>query len=167
MLGFRNVVGQGQPLCRWIIANTVVDVMPSDLEVLGFSDKWLGQTLEQARFVQLRDGIAIRVASAPCFLALKLQAFQERGADDYFGSRDIEDIVTIISGRAELIDELDDCDSDVCRFVCASIAGLLRVDRFVDSLVGHLAGDELQYERVMLRLARIEELAAARMSRDS
>jgi len=43
---------------------------------------------------------------APYFLATKLEAFDGRGKGDYLSSHDIEDIVAVLDGRPEILDEL-------------------------------------------------------------
>ena len=38
--GFSQDMRAGAPICRWIVANVTVDVMPTLPEVLGFSNRW-------------------------------------------------------------------------------------------------------------------------------
>ena len=38
--GFANDTSQGAPICRWIYKDIKVDVMPTDEDILGFSNKW-------------------------------------------------------------------------------------------------------------------------------
>jgi hypothetical protein len=39
-LGLMEDTAEGAPLCRWRQGNVVVDVMPSDASILGFSNRW-------------------------------------------------------------------------------------------------------------------------------
>ncbi len=39
-LGFAEDVSEGAPICRWRQQNTVLDVMPLDPKILGFSNRW-------------------------------------------------------------------------------------------------------------------------------
>jgi hypothetical protein len=55
----------------------------------------------------LTDSLAILIPPAPVFIATKWDAFLDRGRDDYLGSHDIEDVITIVAGRPELISELE------------------------------------------------------------
>ncbi|MGP0051455.1 MAG: nucleotidyl transferase AbiEii/AbiGii toxin family protein [Solirubrobacteraceae bacterium] len=48
----------------------------------------------------------IRALSVPYLLATKLEAFGSRGRRDFHGSRDFEDVVRLLDGRAELIGEV-------------------------------------------------------------
>lgn len=38
-LGFQPDTSEGAPLCRWIVENVVVDVMPAASEILGFANR--------------------------------------------------------------------------------------------------------------------------------
>jgi len=39
-LGFTNDTTPGAPLCRWKYRDLTVDVMPTNTDILGFSNKW-------------------------------------------------------------------------------------------------------------------------------
>ena len=39
-LGFTEDSGEGAPMCRWIHRGTILDVMPLDEKILGFSNRW-------------------------------------------------------------------------------------------------------------------------------
>jgi len=39
-LGFSEDIREGAPLCRWVKKTTILDVMPLDEKVLGFSNRW-------------------------------------------------------------------------------------------------------------------------------
>ena len=38
--GFANDTSSGAPICRWIYKDIKVDVMPTDENILGFSNRW-------------------------------------------------------------------------------------------------------------------------------
>jgi hypothetical protein len=38
-LGFEEDVSEDAPVCRWRIGGIALDVMPTDAEILGFSNK--------------------------------------------------------------------------------------------------------------------------------
>jgi len=54
----------------------------------------------------LPGGLTIHAISAPYFLGTKIEAFRGRGKGDYFASRDLEDMIAVVDGRASLLDEL-------------------------------------------------------------
>lgn len=82
--GFEHVING--PLCRFSVQGVTVDVMPTEESVLRFCNKWYGAVVEHATRMRLPSGVTIRVVSAPVFLCTKLEAFADRGKDDYFGS---------------------------------------------------------------------------------
>ena len=93
------------PICRWKLDDNLVDVMPTSEEVLGFSNQWYEAALEPATQYELEESISIPVVAAPPFVGAKIEAFQSRGEDDYYASSDLEDIITVLNGRQEIVDE--------------------------------------------------------------
>jgi hypothetical protein len=47
-----------------------------------------------------------RIVTPPLFIATKREAFHGRGANDIFGSRDLEDVVTLVDGRPTITAEV-------------------------------------------------------------
>ena len=162
--GFSQDMRAGAPICRWIVANVTVDVMPTLPEVLGFSNRWYPVAVETAWTAELPSGRAVRVISAPAFVATKVEAFAGRGQGDYLFSHDLGDIVSVIDGRDGLLVELEASDLELRQGVATAVAGLLSSRGFVDSLPGHLPGDAASQERLpdlLSKLQRIAGLAAA------
>lgn len=89
--------------------------MPLDEKVLGFTNIWYEPAIEAAETRKILPDVTIRVISAPYFCATKLEAFDGRGAGAYQASHDLEDIITVIDGRAEIIDEISHAPVDVFR----------------------------------------------------
>jgi predicted nucleotidyltransferase len=158
-LGFSEMNEPEAPLCRWRVAGIVVDVMPDSAAILGFSNSWYGPAMAHAIDVPIGDELLIRVISAPYFCATKLEAFISRGNGDLFHA-DLEDVIAVVDGRPELLDELRAADIDVGRFVAMSIASLLSIPGFEDALPGHLPGDEGSQARLPLVLKRLTAIAA-------
>lgn len=86
--GFSEDSREGAPVCRWLVEGIAVDVMPTDAEILGFSNQWYQQALENSVVRQISEDMAIRLVTAPYFLATKIDAFHNRGAEDYIASHD-------------------------------------------------------------------------------
>jgi predicted nucleotidyltransferase len=82
----------------------------------------------------LPSGHSIRLVTSPLFLATKLEAFQDRGAGDYLASHDLEDIATVVDGRAELLEEVGRADEEVRAYLRERLSALLATDAFVDAL---------------------------------
>lgn len=106
------------PICRWLTSDGLkLDVMPKDSDVLGFGSRWYDRVMEQAMSFELTTDISILVPPAPLFLATKWDAFDSRGDDDYWKSHDLEDIITVVAGRIELVEEVSATREDLRRWL--------------------------------------------------
>jgi hypothetical protein len=74
-LGFKKSIEDGI-ICRWHIDDLVLDVMPTDHKILGFSNIWYVEALQHQVSHQLTDSLIIQSVTAPYFLATKLEAFK-------------------------------------------------------------------------------------------
>jgi predicted nucleotidyltransferase len=73
--GFQEDQSPDAPICRWTATGgLLLDVMPTRSEILGFGNRWYAPALESAMSAKLPSGVAIRLVTAPYFLATKLDA---------------------------------------------------------------------------------------------
>jgi hypothetical protein len=158
--GFDVDQSEGAPICRWAGHGIILDVMPIDEKVLGFSNYWYASAIETARALTLPSGASIKLIDAVHFLATKLAAFDGRGDEDYVMSHDLEDAICVLDGRPELEDEIETASGDVRDYVCARLRNLLNDTRFREALSGHLPGDTGSQARLPNLVARLERLAA-------
>jgi hypothetical protein len=133
--------------------------MPLDEKVLGFSNRWYKTAMLAADRVMLEPSLQIRIVSAPCFLATKLEAYKRRGGGEYLGSHDLEDLISVVDGRPSLADELQAASEDLRAYVAAEIGALLEDPRFVDALPGHLLPDAASQARIGLVLRRLRDIS--------
>src|SRR5690606_8020023 len=113
--GFFEDDSEGAPACRWIVDGVTVDVMSVE-PFLGFTNRWFRAAFAAAEPHSIGSTRLLR-ASAPYFLATKLEAFEGRGSGDYYGSDDIEDVLTLVDGRPELLSELSSLAGPVINFI--------------------------------------------------
>ena len=146
-------------LCRWKINELNVDVVPVDEEILGFSNRWYREAVHTATTCTLPSGATIHLISPLLFLATKLEAFHDRGNEDYGVSHDMEDIVTVIDGRPDLIDDLESIPDDVREYLRQEFEALLSEPEFIDSINWHLAGDAANQARSPIIIERIRSIA--------
>jgi hypothetical protein len=150
---------QSRVICRWIQTNTGVlfDLMPVDPRVLGFSNRWYAEAVRTAQLVTIGDGITIRMVSSPAFVATKLEAFADpkRGANDFLASHDLEDVLNVVDGRPELIEELAAAAQPLRDAVRKSISTLLRHPDFANALPGLIADSD----RSAIVTARLRSMA--------
>jgi hypothetical protein len=140
--------------------------MPTDERILGFSNRWYVSALDSSQRMEIA-GLSLRVVTAVYFLAMKLEAFHGRGSDDVMSSHDLEDVITVIDGRAEIVNELRDAASDVRLYVASELHRLLARRDFVDAFPGFLLPDSASQGRSHLLLNRMTAIAAMRTAAES
>ncbi len=111
--GFLEASEPGNPICRWKVDDLLVDVMPTEESILGFSNRWYPEAIRNAMEYPLEDDLPIRLVAPLFFLTTKFEAFRGRGNNDLYTSHDIEDILTLLDGRPEIIDEFEACSHDL------------------------------------------------------
>jgi hypothetical protein len=156
-LGMAEDTTPGAPLCRWRRAEMIVDVMPTDASVLGFSNRWYPAAIETAHVHELA-GYAVRIVTPPLFIATKLEAFHGRGADDVFASHDLEDIVTLVDGRPTITAEVAAAGPEVRVYIATEIRALLDNPDFIEALPGFLLPDAGSQARRALLAERLRTL---------
>ncbi len=136
-LGLAHDISQGAPICRWLYQGIKVDVMPSHSGVLGFSNRWYEEGIRFSQEFTLSSGIRIKIFIFPYFLASKMDAFWNRGNLDYYGSKDLEDIVSVLDGREDAAREILAFNENVLVYLKEQFQKLFNDDNFIQSLVGH------------------------------
>ncbi len=157
--GFSHDRSPEAPICRWIVGSNLLDVLPTDEHVLGFANRWFTQAVRTAESVKLPSGQMIKLIAPPLFLATKLEAFLGRGGGDFLASHDLEDLITVIDGRREILDEVRASTSPLRAYIAQEISVLLQNPEFNQALPGHLAGDETGQTRVPLVKERLRRLS--------
>ena len=107
----------------------------------------------------LAPGLALRHLDAPHFLATKFEAFNNRGGRDVYASHDLEDIITVIDGRAELADELAQTTPSVRTHVVLETRAPLAHPEMRNALPG-IVTQAIRVGVVLDRLQRIAALAS-------
>ncbi|MES9842434.1 MAG: hypothetical protein ABW134_17945 [Candidatus Thiodiazotropha endolucinida] len=156
--GFREDFSDGAPLCRWLADDVILDMMPTDSRILGFGNRWYESALKHAEVTTLPSGRNIRMVTAPYFLSTKMEAFDGRGRGDYLLSHDIEDMIAVLDGRPEIVNDVQTADQELIENVRARFAQLLSDNRFIAALSGHMPGDQASQARVGLVIDRIEAI---------
>ena len=166
--GFRNDTSEGAPLCRWIFEGIKVDVMPDDPKILGFSNTWYREVLGSAVPVDLVQDLTIRLISPTAFLATKFEAFwdPQRGAGDFAGSKDLEDVIALVDGRPELDEEIRDAGGEIQSYLGKAFQDLLDNPRFHEALPGHFPGDAAGQARLPRAVALLRTWAEELPKRD-
>ena len=157
-MGFRHDTREDAPICRWICEGVTVDVLPIQEDVLGWNSKWFDAALDHAETIVI-DGRAIPVIAAPYFVALKLEAFEDRGKKDFLTSTDFEDVICLFNGRPSIVDEI--ATSNVLREDLAAKFRTYQQSQDMEDAVEGFAQTERQPERCKrVVLERIRAIAA-------
>lgn len=131
--------------------------MPTDESVLGFRNTWYKLAMQTAIEYFLPNGREIRLINAPLFLCTKLEAFSDRGKNDFLMSSDIEDIILVINGRDELVGECRGMPLQVRKYLADSFHNLLESQEFLYALPSLLPYFVANREEIVL--ACVKQLA--------
>lgn len=157
--GFREDQSDDAPICRWISGDLILDLMPTKTELLGFGNDWYAPAFHTANLIELPSGMEIRLIQSPYFLATKLAAFFTRGAGDYMLSHDFEDIVAVVDGRQELVNEVAASEEALRTHLAQHVVAFLNDPDFHAALPGHLPGDAANQARLPVILERLRSIA--------
>jgi hypothetical protein len=155
--GFRVAMGE-DVACRTRLGDLIVDFMPDNASILGFTNRWYRDALSHTLSTQLSDSVSIRYLSAPYFLGTKFEAFAGRGKNDVLESRDIEDILLLMDGREEVVSEVHQSESRLRHYLRDAIHNLIEHPDFHHALPGSIrdAG------RAELALERMQAIVAGK-----
>ena len=161
-LGFIEDTSENAPICRWKTHDVILDVMPTDSDILGFGNRWFTLAYEASEWTTLPSGKRIRLLPATYFLATKIEAFESRGDSDYLMSRDMEDIITLLDGRSEIVSEVQQVDEELKSYLVERCSMFLEERDFLDALPGHLLPDAASQARSALIIDRLKTIAGFR-----
>lgn len=154
--GFTERSDQEGPICRLHNMELILDVMPTEPGILGFGNRWFKEGFTTAIYSHLPSGQKIRILQPPYFLATKIDAFNYRGDGDYLLSQDMEDIISVLDGRQELVGEIHESAPDLKEYLAQSFSKFMDNRDFIDALPGHLLPDPASQARVKLIVERIK-----------
>lgn len=159
-LRFREDIDSGVT-CRWRHADSglILDAIPLRHELAGFTDRWLKAAAGAAVHRELAAGTVIRVIPPQWLLVVKLEAHTDRGRGDLLASRDFEDIVLLVDGRPELVDEVNGLPGDARAFVTEQLTALLSQRMLDYGVEGALAAADARERADTVTLPRLRRLA--------
>ena len=156
--GFQDDLTADKPACALFFQGWRVDVLPTRPNIIiGGGNRWFAHAIEYAEEMELEGEVVLR-ASAPVFIATKLEAWLSRGktkagGPDYF-HQDLEDVIAVIDGRNEIDAEWAHAPIAVLEFVRLLFSDFVSSKDFLNALPGHLGGDD---ERALIWLRRVKE----------
>lgn len=157
-LGFQHPMDERAPICRWKYQGILVDVMPIEGKILGFSNRWYPEGFEKSVLTKLPDGQEVRIFALPYLVASKLEAFKDRGKGDFFGSTDLEDIVAVLDGVPDFQEQIERAPAPLKAYLRDGFEDFVHDERFLDALEGHLPPSGRR-ERVSRARAILDKLS--------
>lgn len=154
-LGFKE---SSDIICRWSKGGLMIDIMPTEEDVLGFSNSWYKLAATMPLTSSLPSGIEIKHVSAPFLIATKIESFYGRGNGDYL-HHDIEDILNLVDGRPELTNEIREAPRVLREFIEQEIDDLLANRDFIDSIPMHLGPSQAEQSREPILIERLRQIA--------
>lgn len=158
--GFEVDSSKGAPICRWAGHGILLDVMPTDEQILGFGNIWYASAVGSASSYALPSGTEIQLIDPVHFIATKFEAFDGRGDNDFVMSHDLEDVVCVLDGRPELEEEIYNAEEKIRSYVCIRVRNFVDDPKFIESLAGHLPGDAGSQARLPMLIDKLHRLVA-------
>lgn len=151
------------PVCRFKKQGLIVDAVPVEPAVIGFSNAWYAEGYAKAGLISITNEFRIKILFAPAYLASKLEAFSSptrEFAGDMLASRDFEDIVTLINRRVELQNEFKQSSPELKEYLVSALVKLLDSRDLEEGVSACLPSTMAGQQRRPLIISRIKNLAA-------
>jgi predicted nucleotidyltransferase len=136
-LGFQNVV-DSPVICRYKINEIIVDVMPADETVLGFTNTWYKKGMEESFLYEIDKEVSVRLMLFPYFIASKIEAHNSRNKSDLRTSKDFEDIVYSFDNRLNPLEDLRQANNEVSNYLKLEMNSFLQDPNFHEGVYSHL-----------------------------
>lgn len=153
--GFAHDIESGI-ICRYKVLGVIVDVLPTDGNILGFSNKWYPDGYRNTMEITLDHQYRVKVFQPAWFIATKLEAFNNRGEGDGRMSSDFEDIVFVLNHRTAIWEELESAPSVLKGYLREEFRKLLANEFIYEWISAHL--EYVEQKRVSYIIGGLEKL---------
>jgi predicted nucleotidyltransferase len=148
---------QGQSICSYKYQDIAIDIMPAEDSSIGISNKWYKPGFKNLQKAQLEKNVEIKILPAPYFLATKLEAFKDRGKNDFYGSHDFEDIIYLIDNRSTIVSEILEADEEVKQFIKRELTAIKNHKQSDEILAMHIH-PLIREERFKILIEKIDNI---------
>ena len=149
---------QGQSICSYKYQDIAIDIMPAEDSSIGISNQWYKPGFKNLQKIQLeKEGVEINILPAAYFLATKLEAFIDRGKNDFYGSHDFEDIIYLIDNRSTIVSEILKADEEVKHFIKTELTDIKNHKQSDEILAMHIH-PLIREERFKILKEKIEKI---------
>lgn len=125
-------------ICRYKYQGLIVDIMPIDEAILGFSNKWYKEGFAHLQRYSIDSLTEVNIFTPPYFIASKMEAYKGRGGNDGRFSQDFEDIVFILDNRKTVWMELKEADRELTDYLKLEFMSMLANPHLDEWLSVHL-----------------------------
>lgn len=146
---------QGHSICSYKYQNIAIDIMPADDSSIGVSNKWYKPGFKYLQQIEIPDGISINILPSPYFLATKLEAFKDRGHNDFYGSHDFEDIIYLLDNRTTIVEEIMAADNDIKEYIKSELSAIQKHPQSGEILAMHIH-PLIREERFKMLMEKLE-----------
>jgi hypothetical protein len=91
-----------------------------------------------------------------------LEAFKDRGKGDYQASHDLEDLLAVVDGCANIADQVAEGPTDLRQFLAEEFSALLDKNAFREALPGHLPGGLGDQARLPVVIGRLKSMSKSK-----
>ena len=147
-LGFKNDISKEAPICRWIYKGIMVDLMPDNEAILGFSNKWYRNGIKTAIKIE-HENVLLNIFKVEYYVATKIEAIFGRGFSDLRASHDFEDLIYVFDNMNEIYQNLKNGDTEVYKFILKSLVKFKAKEEFWEAIEGNLPyGEPMRFNRI-------------------
>ncbi len=146
---------QGQSICSYKFQEIAIDIMPAEDTSIGVSNSWYKPGFNHIQQIELPEGISINILPSPYFLATKLEAFKDRGQNDFYGSHDFEDIIYLMDNRITIVEEILASEAKVKQYIKQEILAIKSHPQAEEILAMHIH-PLIREERFKMLMYKIE-----------
>jgi len=153
-IGLKESSDPDDPPCRWKYEGLKIDVMPVKGEFFGFDNEWYEEGVEHAEPRDLTEEVTVRVFTLPYLFADKINAFRDRGNDDYYYSQDFEDMVRLVDGFPDFVSGIRGANPNVQSYIKKWVHDFLSQSGARDCIAAHVT----QTDRADILMERFHQL---------
>ena len=140
-MGFENDI-ESAVICRYRIQGIVVDIMPTNEKILGFSNRWYPEAFKNSIQKDLLNDCTVNIFDAAHFIATKFEAFKGRGKSDGRTSSDFEDIVYILNNRTVIWADIFNAPPELQSYLKDELGRIAASDLLDEWISCHLSHSE-------------------------
>jgi len=126
----------GHAICSYKYRDIPVDIMATEDGPFGPSNRWYKIGFEDLQLAYAKDQ-EIKILTAPCYLATKFEAYNNRG-HDYRTSHDMEDIIYVLDNRIHIVEEIRKDDVQIRQFIQNQLEIIITKGALKEVLVAHI-----------------------------